>query len=850
MVTCKLGRSPSLQNNGRSERFDAAGFCARRSCAARPGAARSIVVWAVVAWAMPPLMLLASPMRDGVPRKMSLQGFLEDSTTGLPVNGTVDFCVSIWDKDTGGNKLWPPEPVECFPVEDVEVRSGLFALTFGDDALTPTVFGKVGDGPMPRWIQLSTRKSDGDQYDIMAPRIELRTVPYAFRAGFVDSPELADDLSLGSCDPPAKGTLHLFNGDNPCTEAISLDAGSAAGDPIIVLRNNGTPTVQALAHGTHGGGMLAIDAPTNGQRVQLAAGFGSTAPSSSLRLYGSNSGTPSVSLEGGNEDPAYDNGGSWQLQNQDGNVTAQALGGHADGGAKLHIFNGQPNQETITLDSKGAGGESEVLLRHDASGDLGIALKTGGGGGSQPIISLAGYGTGTGVQIGTRNSPDANAAGFMQIFRNDGTTPSAQINTSDSYGGFIETFNVSGTATLRASGGVDGSHLRLWNGQSPNREVIKLDANDKGDGGPAIHLRDTLGRDTLLLDGHSNGGALFQMGTGANESLHMTAYSGDDGRIQLWNGQTPNLETVLIDGNGGGYNSGRLVVRVSNPPFAHDCIVLTADPPGIPGGEVRINDTEGATRVRLYNSSGHDGTIDVYSLSAPDIARATLNAGDLYLRNTAGDMKVRLAGATGDGTFSGRVTAACFSGPGCDLAESFDHSGAAAAEPGMVMVIDAAHPGQLAVSTQAYDKKVAGIVSGAGGLQPGVVLGGAEPRGFSPCDLSSPDTSSPSELSRDARDRTQEPSRDARDRIQEPSRDLKLAAREDVRIALSGRVYCFVDATNAAVEVGDLLTTSSTPGHAMKVADFARSQGCVLGKAMEPLEKGKKGLVLVLVGLQ
>jgi len=36
----------------------------------------------------------------------------------------------------------------------------------------------------------------------------------------------------------------------------------------------------------------------------------------------------------------------------------------------------------------------------------------------------------------------------------------------------------------------------------------------------------------------------------------------------------------------------------------------------------------------------------------------------------------------------------------------------------------------------------------------------------------------------------------------------------------------------------------------MKVTDFARSQGCVLGKAMRPLEKGKKGLILVLVALQ
>jgi hypothetical protein len=117
-------------------------------------------------------------------------------------------------------------------------------------------------------------------------------------------------------------------------------------------------------------------------------------------------------------------------------------------------------------------------------------------------------------------------------------------------------------------------------------------------------------------------------------------------------------------------------------------------------------------------------------------------------------------------------------------------------------MMDAAKPGHLTLSTRAYDKKVAGIVSGAGGLQPGVKLG------------------------------------------------TRSDGSDDLPIALSGRVYCYVDATRYAVEIGDLLTTSDTPGHAMKVTDFARSQGAVLGKAMEPLAKGKKRLILVLVGLQ
>jgi hypothetical protein len=67
-------------------------------------------------------------------------------------------------------------------------------------------------------------------------------------------------------------------------------------------------------------------------------------------------------------------------------------------------------------------------------------------------------------------------------------------------------------------------------------------------------------------------------------------------------------------------------------------------------------------------------------------------------------------------------------------------------------------------------------------------------------------------------------------------------------IALSGRVWVDCDASNGAIEPGDLLTTSDTPGHAMKVADYSRAQGAVIGKAMTRLETGR-GLVLVLVSL-
>lgn len=137
---------------------------------------------------------------------------------------------------------------------------------------------------------------------------------------------------------------------------------------------------------------------------------------------------------------------------------------------------------------------------------------------------------------------------------------------------------------------------------------------------------------------------------------------------------------------------------------------------------------------------------------------------------------------------------------GADLAEPFAMSEEDVA-PGSVVVIDALNPGKLRRSHSAYDKRVAGIVSGADGINPGISM------------------------------------------IQE---DM-LEAGENV--ALSGRVY--VKANNSAgdIEPGDLLTTSATPGEAMKASDHSRSQGAILGKAMTRLSESS-GKVLVLVTLQ
>ena len=62
-------------------------------------------------------------------------------------------------------------------------------------------------------------------------------------------------------------------------------------------------------------------------------------------------------------------------------------------------------------------------------------------------------------------------------------------------------------------------------------------------------------------------------------------------------------------------------------------------------------------------------------------------------------------------------------------------------------------------------------------------------------------------------------------------------------------MHCKVDARYGSVAVGDLLTTSATPGHAMKADDPLKAFGTVIGKALRPLERGQ-GLIPILIALQ
>jgi hypothetical protein len=208
----------------------------------------------------------------------------------------------------------------------------------------------------------------------------------------------------------------------------------------------------------------------------------------------------------------------------------------------------------------------------------------------------------------------------------------------------------------------------------------------------------------------------------------------------------------------------------------------------------------------VFGTGAHNG-VHGQSASSSDSGVWADNTGAGYglAGTSAGGVGIYGRGGTLAGQFDGNVeinggTLTIASGGDImfgDFAEEFDVADPDV-EPGTVVVLD--QNGALRRSSEPYDSKVAGIVSGAGEYRSAVVL------------------------------------------------HQKQSGRR-MAIALFGKVCCKVDAEQSPIAVGDLLTTSPTPGLAMKATDARRAFGAVIGKALRPLKKGQ-GLIPILVALQ
>ncbi len=199
---------------------------------------------------------------------------------------------------------------------------------------------------------------------------------------------------------------------------------------------------------------------------------------------------------------------------------------------------------------------------------------------------------------------------------------------------------------------------------------------------------------------------------------------------------------------------------------------------------------DGIAQALAHTRATFNVTADTDAVAVYSVPGAAFS----ILRQTAGGpeeiMKV-------DETVGNVFAMGSFLATSLDLAENFDTSEALNA--GSVVVIDPTAKERLMLCRRAYDSSAAGIIS----YKPGLLLG----------------------------------------------KDIGPVANNKSALALAGRTPCKADATFGAIRVGDLLTTSPTPGHAMKADPASIVPGCIIGKALEPLDAGV-GVIKVMVTLQ
>ncbi|GGD57438.1 hypothetical protein GCM10011514_21930 [Emticicia aquatilis] len=140
---------------------------------------------------------------------------------------------------------------------------------------------------------------------------------------------------------------------------------------------------------------------------------------------------------------------------------------------------------------------------------------------------------------------------------------------------------------------------------------------------------------------------------------------------------------------------------------------------------------------------------------------------------------------------------------GADLAEYFKVDSKVKVEPGTILSVMSDGSAKLQIAEKAYDHKVVGVISGANGVSPGLML---QQKGVASVD-------------------------------------------GDYPIAITGRVYVKADATKWSIKAGDLLTTSDMKGYAMRAKNYKKAQGAIIGKALTDLNEGT-GMVLVLLGVK
>ncbi|MFC9664590.1 hypothetical protein ACFVJ5_30510 [Nocardia sp. NPDC127606] len=390
-----------------------------------------------------------------------------------------------------------------------------------------------------------------------------------------------------------------------------------------------------------------------------------------------------------------------------------------------------------------------------------------------PKLSIRSRGSGS-QHYSLRATNDADAAGGARFaIRNEGQDRDDLV--LDSAGNI----QIPGNVRLERNGSPKLSIRSRGNGTQHYSLRATNDADAAGGARFAIR-NENQDRDDLMLDSAGNIQISGDIQIAGDVRLSRRLFGGLAQIFQLSVSQALTFGTTVMR-VGAKLAPGRIDIIDRND---RQAITLSSSSDG--GAALTVGAIESEGNITVVDGTGEkvltfDGGSATLAVG-PTVPGLGARDGDIVVNDRDGVRRIHLDGNSGD-----------ISLMGADLAEDFET--ATPVEPGSVLV--SVGPDEVAPATEALDRRVIGVASGAGGWRAGLRLG-ARP------------------------------------------------GERRVPVALVGRVYCQADAGHGAIAAGDLLTTSPTVGHAMRVDDPAAAVGAILGKALAPL-LGGTGLIPVLL---
>jgi len=774
--------------------------------------------------------LAADAAQAQAPNLINYQGRLT-ATGGAAASGSFAMTFSIYATATGVTPVWTE-------TQTVTVANGVFNVLLGSvTTLSSTLFTSGGD----RYLGIKVG-TDPE----MTPRFRLTSVAFAFHAteadGIKDGAIGDAEVSAGAAIAGVKinpdfGSQNIFTtgrvsiGSTPDPNPniifdVNIPTGGFArfGRALSVtdvqftnghLRSEQS-RFQIIGQNFFGAGQqitfgqaagdIDVIIDTNG-----SVGIGTTAPIADGRLT-IHAEKPGLS---GTEDVAYFGNSSTSayvkvaFEGGTGGIGAHSQGrdfhlfvnGLFSRGLRIQGTTGNVGIGTTSpKDKLHVAGAARVDTLRFPDGSLQTTAAAGGSGGltlpfsgttasSNDAFAITTTGAGRVANFEISNSNNNLPA---LLSRTKGSGRAAEFGIENPNNNNITLFAY--TNGLRSAG--------YFFNDNVNNVFPALEANTSGSGA-AIKGTATANGVAGLFEGRVVVNGNVGIGTtnpDPKAKLHINGAPGVDG-ILFPDG---TFQKTAFTGSGGGFSlpfsgtntSNNTAFEIMNTGTANAGVFETTNSGNAEAALFAGTNGTGNAGVFEIDNSGNAETalyVGTNGIGSALVADHTGPSGDIAVFQTSGANKARID-RTGKGFFNGGTQTG-----GADVAEAFEvENEINTYSPGEVLVISTNNDRRVEKCRAPYSTLVIGVYA----TKPGVLLS---------------------------------------------ERDIEADLSDTIPVGVVGVIPTKVSGENGPIRRGDLLVTSSTPGHAMKGTDRERMFGATLGKALENFDGSGTGIIKVLV---